>query len=213
MFTGLIEAICTVRSARQAAGAMRLTIDLGVLADGTKIGDSIAINGVCLTVAELTGSLTTFDISAETLTKSTLGKLNPTSQVNAERAMKATDRLGGHLVTGHIDGVATIKQIDRRVDFADMKFSAEPELLDQMVVKGSVAVDGISLTIADMNEKSFGVALIPQTLKRTTLGTAKIGDMVNIEIDVIVKTIKKQLEKILPKNQTLTVEKLKQLGF
>ena len=213
MFTGLIELICTVKSVSRSAGASRVTIDLGKLADESEIGDSIAINGTCLTIAKVDGRLATFDLSTETLTKSTLGKLKPSSEVNTERAMKATDRFGGHIVQGHIDGVATIKAINRQGQFADIKFAADPELLNQMVVKGSVAVDGISLTIASMNENSFSAAIIPETLKETTLGTAKIGDAVNIETDIIVKTIKKQLEKILAQEQPLTVEKLRELGF
>jgi len=200
-------------SVRRSADAMELAIDLGELADGCRIADSIAIDGVCLTIARLDGSSAIFDVSAETMAKSTLGKLGPSSQVNVERAMKPADRFGGHFVLGHIDGTATIKQIDRRGDFADIRFSTAYELLDQMVPKGSVAVDGISLTIANMDNNSFTVALIPETLKKTTLGKAKIGDMVNIEADIIVKTVKKQLDKILPQEQKLTVEKLKQLGF
>ncbi len=190
-----------------------LTIDLSKPADESKIGDSIAINGVCLTVAKLDGGLATFDISGETLTKSNLGRLKPSSPVNVELAVKATGRFGGHFVQGHIDGAATIKAINKQGQFADIKFAASEELLDQMVVKGSVAVDGISLTIASMNENSFSAAIIPETLKKTTLGTAKIGDAVNIETDIIVKTIKKQLEKILAQEQPLTVEKLRELGF
>ena len=213
MFTGLIEAICTVKSVRRSAGGLLLTIDSGKLADESKIGDSIAINGVCLTVARLDGGLAAFDISSETLTKSNLGKLKPSSPVNVELALKATGRLSGHIVQGHIDGVATIKAINKQGQFADIKFAASEELLEQMVVKGSVAVDGISLTIASMDENSFSAAIIPETLKKTTLGEAKIGDTVNIETDIIVKTIKKQLDKILPRKQPLTVEKLKQLGF
>jgi riboflavin synthase len=213
MFTGLIEAICVVKSARPNAGGLSLTVDLGNLAEQCKIGDSIAINGVCLTVAELTGSLATFELSTETLARSTLGKLKPSSKVNVERAMKPTDRFGGHFVQGHVDGTATIKAIKRQGQFADIEFAAPPELLRQMVVKGSVAVDGISLTIAGLNRSSFSVALIPQTLKKTTLGTAKVGDAVNIETDIIVKTVKSYLDKILPQKQTLTVEKLRELGF
>jgi len=213
MFTGLIEAICVVKSARPNAGGVSLTVDLGNLAEQCKIGDSIAINGACLTIAELTGSLATFELSTETLARSTLGKLKPSSKVNVERAMKPTDRFGGHFVQGHVDGTATIKAIKRQGQFADIEFAAQPELLSQMVVKGSVAVDGISLTIAGLNRSSFSVALIPQTLKRTTLGTAKAGDTVNIETDMIVKTIKSYLDKILPQKQTLTVEKLRELGF
>jgi len=214
MFTGLIETTCKVISVRPPAGGMLLTVDLGGLSADCKVGDSIAINGVCLTIARLDGTVAAFEISPETLDKSTIGKLNSSSQVNVERAMKAADRFGGHFVQGHIDGVARIAAIEKTGEFADIKFAADPELLSQMVVKGSVAVDGISLTVADMNSTGFRVAIIPQTLKKTTLGLAKTGDLVNIETDIIVKTIKKQLESVLggPK-ETLTTEKLRQLGF
>jgi len=213
MFTGLIEAVCTVTSVRRNEGTMLLSVDLGELAKDSKIGDSIAINGVCLTIARLEGGIATFELSGETLARSTLNKLKPSSQVNVERAIKAADRFGGHFVQGHIDGTATIKTIDKHGRFADMKFAAEPGLLNAMVVKGSVAVDGISLTIASIEQNSFTVALIPETLNKTTLSKVKIGDEVNIETDIIVKTIKTQLEKILPQKQSLTAEKLKELGF
>ncbi|MHC4328496.1 MAG: riboflavin synthase [Planctomycetota bacterium] len=159
------------------------------------------------------GALVSFDVSAETLAKSTLGKLQAGSQVNIERALKAADRFGGHFVQGHVDGTATIAAITRRGEFADIRFAAEAELLDAMVAKGSVAVDGISLTIVNIDQNSFTIAIIPETLRRTTLGKARIGDCVNIETDIIVKTIKRQLENILPKKEPLTAEKLKQLGF
>ncbi|MHC4260701.1 MAG: riboflavin synthase [Planctomycetota bacterium] len=184
MFTGLIEAVCTVKSVRQA-----------------------------LTVAALQSRLATFDISPETLAKSTLGKLRPESSVNIERALKLSDRLGGHFVLGHIDGTATIKTIHKHGQFADIEFATSPDLLDQMVVKGSVAVDGISLTIANMSENSFTTTIIPETLKKTTLGRAKSGDHVNIETDIIAKIIRKHLQKILPDGQKLTIEKLRALGF
>ena len=213
MFTGLIETVATVKSARRSGAAMRLAVDLGGLADEIKIGDSIAINGLCLTVAGLEGNFACFDVSSETLKKSTLGKLKPSSVVNIERAMQAAGRFGGHFVAGHIDGTATIKSIEQSGRFADIKFTAEPALLDQMVVRGSVAVDGISLTIAELDRDSFSVAVIPVTLQKTTLDSAKIGDCVNIETDIIVKTVKRQLEKILPQAGQLTVEKLKELGF
>ena len=213
MFTGLIETTCTVKSVQAAGGGMHLTIDLGKLAEEAKIGDSITINGVCLTVAKLQSSLAGFDVSSETLGRSTLGELKPASPANVELAMKASDRFGGHIVQGHVDGVATIKAIKRSGQFADITFTASRELLDQMVVKGAIAVDGISLTIANMDQTSFSVAIIPKTLEKTTLGLAKIGDKVNIEIDIITKTIKSELEKILPKQQQLTVERLKELGF
>ena len=213
MFTGLIEAVCTVKSVRRSENTMLLSIDLGGLASDGRIGDSIAINGACLTIARLEGGLATFELSGETLARSTLGKLKPSLQVNVERAIRAADRFGGHFVQGHIDGTATIKAIDKRGRFADIMFAAGAELLDAMVAKGSVAVDGISLTIAGIDRNSFTVALIPETLNKTTLSGAKIGDEVNIETDIIVKTIKTQLEKILPQTPALTAEKLKELGF
>ena len=213
MFTGLIETICTVKSVRRSVESMVLTIDLGELADESKTGDSIAISGACLTIAKLQGNLASFDVSAETLAKSTLGKLKPSSEVNVERSLRASDRFGGHFVLGHVDGTATVDAIDKSGEFANIKFAAKAELLGAIVVKGSVAVDGISLTITAVDIKSFGVSVIPETLKRTTLGKAKIGDCVNIETDIIVKTIKRQLDEILPKKQGLTAEKLRQLGY
>ncbi|MBN1805446.1 MAG: riboflavin synthase [Sedimentisphaerales bacterium] len=213
MFTGLIEAVCTVKSVRRSGRTMLLTIYLGNLAGDCKIGDSIAVNGVCLTIAKLKGNTADCDVSAETIAKSTLDKLNPSSQVNIERALKAADRLGGHFVQGHIDGTAVVKAVKKQGQFAEIKFAPEPELLDFMMLKGSVAVDGISLTIAGIDKDSFDVAVIPETLNKTTLEKVKIGDKVNIETDIIVKTIKRQLEKILPQNRSLTAEKLKELGF
>jgi riboflavin synthase len=213
MFTGLIEKICLVKGIRRSAESMLLTIDLGELAKKSKTGDSIAISGACLTIARLQGSLASFDVSAETLAKSTLGRLQPSSEVNIEQSLKANDRFGGHFVLGHVDGTAMVDAIEKSGDFANIKFAAKTELLDAMVIKGSVAVDGISLTIAAVDIKSFSVSIIPETLKRTTLGKAKIGDIVNIETDIIVKTIKRQLDEILPKKQSLTAEKLRQLGY
>lgn len=192
---------------------MLLTLDLEALAGQVALGESIAINGVCLTVSDIKGTLVNFDISAETLAKSTLGRLQAPSQVNIERAIKAGERFGGHFVQGHIDGTAKIEAVHKRGEFADIRFAAGAELLDAMVVKGSVAVDGISLTIAAMDTGSFSISVIPETLKRTTLAAAKAGDYVNIETDIIVKTVKKQLERILPKSEALTAERLRELGF
>jgi len=210
MFTGLIEAVCEIKAV--AAGAS-LTVDLGPLVEDCRLGDSIAVNGVCLTVTRLAGSLATFGLSAETLAKSTLSGLRARSKVNIERAMKATDRFGGHFVQGHVDGIATITAIQRLGEFADWQFGASASLLAPMVEKGSVAIDGISLTIAELGAESFRVAAIPETLARTTLGAARIGDRVNIEIDIVVKAIRRQLEQILPGKEPLTMERLKQMGF
>jgi riboflavin synthase len=213
MFTGLIEAVCQVSSIRQSGGTMQLTVDLGALAECVQTGESIAINGVCLTVTNLKGTKADFDISGETLSISTLSQLNVSSAVNVERALRPSDRLGGHIVQGHIDGTASIKTINKISQFAEFDFEAEPGLLDLMVPKGSVAIDGVSLTIAKLNKTGFGVVLIPETLAKTTLGAAKNGDKVNIETDIIAKMIKKQLDNILPWQKGLTIEKLQQLGF
>ncbi|MHC4124538.1 MAG: riboflavin synthase [Planctomycetota bacterium] len=213
MFTGLIETVCTVKSTKRLGDSMLLIVDLGALATDGKLGDSIAINGVCLTITGLNGNLATFDVSSETLSKSNLAGLKPSSQVNAERAMKPTDRFGGHFVLGHIDNTAKILSIENKGRFHLIKFTADAKILSQLIPKGSVALDGISLTIAELSEKSSTVAIIPKTWEKTNLSTLKAGDKVNIEIDIITKTIKKQMEQLLPKQEKLTIEKLKQFGF
>lgn len=213
MFTGLIEAVCRVKSVNRKGTSMELTVDLGESAGQVKIGDSVSINGACLTVIRVNGRLANFDVSGETLAKSTLGELVGGSDVNIELAMKAGERFGGHFVQGHIDGIAAIRAVEKQGEFANVKFAVSAELLGQMVVKGSVAVDGISLTIAEMDTESFSAAVIPKTLEATTLCKVKAGDKVNIETDLIVKTIKKQMENIVGPKQGLTVEKLKRLGF
>ena len=192
---------------------MRLTVDIGPLAEGTGLGDSIAINGVCLTVCQLSNSLADFDVSSETVAKSSLKNLNSGSMVNLERAMSAKGRFGGHVVQGHVDGTAVIAAIREQADFATFRFEASPDLLDQMVLKGSVAVDGISVTVAALDKTGFDVAVIPTTLKETTWHNARVGDIVNIETDILIKVVKKQLEKLLPAQGGITVDKLKELGF
>jgi riboflavin synthase len=213
MFTGLIEGLCKVKSAgRAAGGSMKVSIDLGGLSEGCKTGDSITVSGVCLTVAGLQGSIAEFDISGETLAKSTIGGWRAGTLVNIERSLAADGRLGGHFVLGHADGTAAVKRIEKKGDFVDVMFTADKVIIDNMIEKGSVAVDGISLTISKLSKDDFTVALIPETLSRTTLGKAKTGDKVNIETDLIVKTIKGHLEQLMPK-QGLTIEKLRELGY
>ncbi len=213
MFTGIIETTSKIRSTRPAPGGMILTIDIKHLAEDTKLGDSIAVNGTCLTVTKLTGSTADFDVSAETLSKSNLASARPSTPVNLERAMQANSRFGGHIVQGHVDGTAKIKTITPKGSFTEITIAASTELLDEMIPKGSVSINGISLTIARMDKSTFTIALIPKTITDTTLSTAKQGDTVNIETDIIAKTIKKQLQNILPNQNKLTAEKLKQLGF
>ena len=213
MFTGIIEGVGRVKSSSARAGGLLVRIDLGGLCDGLKAGDSIAVNGVCLTAAKIERTSVEFDISAETVTKSSLGSIKAGEVVNIERAMSADGRFGGHIVQGHVDGVARVKSIDRKGDFFDIRFAADSSLLDCMVLKGSVAVDGISLTVAELSDRSFGVTVIPTTWESTTFSGAKVGDVVNVETDVFVKVIRSQLEKILPTSEGLSAEKLKELGF
>ncbi|MHC4264483.1 MAG: riboflavin synthase [Planctomycetota bacterium] len=213
MFTGLIKSVGTVNSVRTATGGMELRVDLDVLADNIQAGDSVSINGACLTVSKVDGNLVSFDVSGETLEKTTIGGLRSGSQVNVELSLTGADRFGGHMVQGHVDGVGEVKSIQTKGKFWDARFTAPSELLSEIVVKGSVAVDGISLTVVDIKENSFSVALIPETLERTTLGRAKVGQKVNIETDMIVKAVKRQLEQMLGKKKKLTLENLQEMGY
>ena len=213
MFTGLIEAVSKLKLLTQKGSAATLAVDLGHLKDDIHLGDSIAVNGLCLTVAKFENDCAFFDVSGETLSRSTISKLKPGQNLNIERALKLSDRLGGHIVQGHVDGTAKIAGIKNLGDFSNFTFSAEKKLLDQMVPKGSVAVDGISLTIANLETNSFTVAVIPETLKKTTLGSCRVADTVNIEIDILSKMIKSQIKKILGTTEGLTIDKLKEMGF
>ena len=216
MFTGLIELVCKVDSAISKTGGMKLSITLG---QATKCGDSIAVNGVCLTVAGLKGAVAEFDVSAETLSKTTLGRLRVGSQVNIERAMQTADRLGGHFVQGHIDAVGKVKKIEKKGEFWNFVFETSKEstsadkIQDFLIPKGSIAVDGVSLTIVDVQEQNFTVVIIPATYENTIFKNYKAGDLVNIETDIICRIVKKQLDNVLGHKQGLTVEKLKELGF
>jgi riboflavin synthase len=213
MFTGIIELVSEVKAARPVTGGLLLRIGLADLASQVKIGDSLSINGACLTVAQCNHGEAQFHVSEQTLAQTALGSLRPGRQVNVETALKVNGSFGGHIVQGHIDGTAAVSRIDKKGDFADMRLTASPVLLDEIVPRGAVAVDGVSLTVASLDKESFTVALIPVTLRETTLGKARPGDVVNIETDIIAKIVKKQLEKILAGREALTVEKLKELGF
>ena len=211
MFTGIVERLAKVKGLSLKAGGAELLLDIGDVAENLKLGESIAINGACLTVKEVKGTVAGFDVSSETLTKTTLGKLRNAEKVNIERALRVGDRLGGHFVTGHVDGIGTIKEKKQSADQCTMSFSVEKRFTDMMIEKGSVAIDGISLTIVDIVGGVFSVALIPYTLTSTTLGFKKIGDHVNIEIDMLGKWVKK----ILKKEDVggMTREQLTEQGF
>ena len=215
MFTGIIEAVGTVRVVRAIAGAKVLSVEIGELAEGTGIGDSIAINGLCLTVTALRGTSGDFDVSAETLSKSTMDRVREGAKVNLERAMAAGGRFGGHIVQGHVDGTAKVKAIENNGDFANITFSAEKKITDDMIEKGSIAVDGISLTVAKLDDGEFSIAVIPVTWQETTLGSLRVADVVNIETDINSKAVRRQLENMLGKqsNGGLSIERLKELGF
>jgi riboflavin synthase len=184
MFTGIVEELGTVR---QVGG--RMLVEASKVLRDSPPGSSIAVNGVCLTVVAVEQAAMAFDLSAETLARSSLGSLEPGDPVNLERPVTLLARLGGHIVQGHVDGVAAVGEIRRQEVGVDMIFDVPAELMRYLVEKGSVAVDGVSLTVAEMGRGSFGVALIPYTLEATNLGTKGRGDMVNIEVDVLAKYV------------------------
>ncbi|MBU6391953.1 MAG: riboflavin synthase [Planctomycetes bacterium] len=213
MFTGIIEHLALVKKLSLKAEGAGLSLDVGNYYNDLRLGESIAINGVCLTVKEVTGNIIIFDISGETLKKTTLGTLRYAEKVNIERALRVGDRLGGHFVTGHVDGIGTIKERKQSADQCTMSFSIGKKFTDMMIEKGSVAIDGISLTIVDVTNGVFSVALIPYTLASTTLGFKKIGDRVNIEIDMMGKWVKRLLVNVKERKGNITQEQLREQGF
>lgn len=187
MFTGIIEETGTILS----AGNGKIRIAAQKVLDGTKTGDSIAVNGVCLTVTEMTSCGFTADVMPETLKRSNLGSLKKGGSVNLERAMAADGRFGGHFVSGHIDGTGTILKMQKDGNAVWVYISAPRPILNLIIEKGSVAIDGISLTVAKIDEKEFAVSVIPHTGEETTLLNKKPGDIVNLENDVVGKYVQK----------------------
>jgi riboflavin synthase len=198
MFTGIIEVLGTVASIESAGELTRLAIDAPEIARDVRVGESVAINGCCLTViAEQAGSLH-FDVVRETVLRTSLGDLAVGSRVNLERAMRADGRLDGHIVQGHIDGTGRVERLERDGDDVRLYVACEREVTDNLVEKGSVAIDGVSLTVVGVSETGFDVALIPHTLEVTNLGGYKPGDRVNLEADVLGKYVKRYLDRVLP---------------
>jgi riboflavin synthase len=194
MFTGLVQSLATVQQITPEGPGVRLTLVESELAQQAALGDSIAVNGCCLTVVEITDDALAFEAGPETLAKTTLGKLAVGDQVNLESSLCLGDTLGGHLVSGHVDGVGSVVQRDEDAEWATFWIQVPGELARQMASKGSVAVDGVSLTLVEVQPDRFSVALIPHTLAVTTLGTRRVGDRVNIETDLLAKYVQRQLE-------------------
>lgn len=193
MFAGIVETLGQVQAVVARAPGVRLVVDSPLVAADVALGDSVAVNGCCLTVVEFDARTLAFDVGPESLKRTNLGRLAPGAAVNLERSLKLGDRLGGHFVSGHVDAVGTL---DARIDDRDWTtcwFQVPPELTRQMASKGSVAVDGVSLTLVEVQFDRFSVALIPHTLAVTTLGKLVLGDPVNIETDLLAKYVERQL--------------------
>ena len=193
MFTGIVEEVGSIDNIRRGTHSAVITIKAKTVLEGTKIGDSIAVNGICLTVTGLEGDCFRADVMHETLNRSSLAKLGKNSHVNLERAMAANGRFGGHIVSGHVDGVGHITHIQRDDNAIWYTVAAAPELLHYIVEKGSITIDGISLTVARVTEQDFAISAIPHTVKQTVLHDRKEGDAVNLETDIIGKYVEKLL--------------------
>ncbi|HEV8160340.1 MAG TPA: riboflavin synthase [Pyrinomonadaceae bacterium] len=214
MFTGIIEELGEISNLEKSAGGARIKISAKVVTENTAEGDSIAINGVCLTALDIKADGFSADVSSETLNRTTLGKLNVGAKVNLERAVTVSTRLGGHIVQGHVDARGKFLEAAQTGGFWTVRVLFPKEIGQYLVYKGSISVEGISLTIADLSEDSFEIAVIPKTWELTNLSALKSGDEVNLEADVIAKYVERiMLYKREEKNEAITIEKLTKLGF
>lgn len=211
MFTGIIEETGRILRIERGAKGAQLTVSASTVLTDTKIGDSIAVNGVCLTVTAMSHNTFTADVMAETLRRSNLGSLSHSASVNLERAMPAIGRFGGHIVSGHIDGTGTVTGLRQEDNATWVTIAVPPSLLHYIVEKGSIAIDGISLTVATVTDKDFAVSVIPHTGTETTLLNRKSGDQVNLECDILGKYVEKLLAP--PNTRGITMEFLSQHGF
>ena len=215
MFTGIVEEIGYIRKITKGVKSSRLLIQANVVIEGSKIGDSICTNGVCLTVTNIGEGIFEADIMAETLEKSNLGELKIGDKVNLERALTINSRLGGHIVSGHIDGVGKIKSLRKIDNSVEVTISAESKILKYIVLKGSIAIDGISLTVSFVDNQQFKVCIIPHTSKETILLNKEVGQTVNLECDILGKYIEKlmQFNSNKDRESKINIEFLKENGF
>lgn len=209
MFTGIIEEVGKIKNISKTSSGILLTISADKVLRDCNIGDSIAVNGICLTVTKFDNDSFTVDVMNETVRKTTLHKLTQNSYVNLERAMLANSRFGGHIVSGHIDGTGTISDIKKDGIAFIYKINTTKEITKYIINKGSITIDGISLTVVSVSDTSFTVSIIPHTMTVTNLGKKKIGDMVNLENDCIAKYVEKMLDNKQEKKSLL--EKLKEI--
>jgi len=193
MFTGLVETTGTILRLERADRDLHLTVGASLEPPELKIGESIAVDGVCLTVASFQGDAFTLDLSEETVGRSTLGQRRQGDEVNLERALRLGDRLGGHLVSGHVDGTGRVAARQRRGESLAFRFEIPPELSRYLIEKGSVAVNGVSLTVNRCEGRQFEVNVVPHTTRASTMGRLKVGDVVNVEVDLIGKYVEKFL--------------------
>lgn len=212
MFTGIVEETGTIRAIKKGGHSAIVTIGASSVLDGLKMGDSVAVNGVCLTVVSLSDSAFSADVMHETMMRSNLWHLNAGSVVNLERAMPMNGRFGGHIVSGHIDGTGTIRSVQKDENAVWYTVQTSAAILRYVIEKGSIAIDGISLTVAKVSAHDFSVSVIPHTAKATTLGERRVGDTVNLENDCIGKYVEKLLG--VPAQQTgISKELLSRYGF
>ena len=215
MFTGIVEEMGRVELIKRGQHSAILTIGAKKVLEDTKIGDSIAVNGICLTVTSLTSKSFTADVMHETLNRSSLAKLLPGSHVNLERAMPANGRFGGHIVSGHVDGIGKIVGIKEDDISIWYRIQAKPEIMRYIVEKGSITIDGISLTVAAITDEDFSISAIPHTVSQTILKEKREGDVVNLETDILGKYVEKlvSISQKQHKKSSITREFLLQQGF
>ena len=213
MFTGIVEEIGIISGIKQGKNSEILTIKAKKVLEDTKIGDSIAVNGICLTVTALSSDSFTADVMHETINRSSLSKLKYGSKVNLERAMPVNGRFGGHIVSGHVDGTGTIINIKPDDNAIWYKIQANQQILKYIVEKGSITIDGISLTVAKVSETDFSISAIPHTVEQTILKEKRQGDTINLETDILAKYIEKLLSHTQNKQSKITKEFLLEHGF